>query len=261
MTDWINNMFIENADIFLKILNYRWPQTEGMVEGIIKVLKQRGINSGTVLDLCCGNGRISIAMAKKGFKAVGVDISNAFIEDAKLKAKDHGVTHLVSFFEGDVRNLRTILDGKPRYDVVINAWTSLGFYTTEEDLNIFKQARELSKSEALLIVAETMHSEFLSIKFAPTSYMTIENTVLLEDRKYDSMRSQLVTTWTFYEKKRGGDLKYIDEVKFDLHIYSPSELCILLKKAGWETLTTYGSFTTLQPKTPLSGLNIVAKAQ
>jgi len=57
------------------------------------------------------------------------------------------------------------------------------------------------------------------------------------------------------------DLEFIDRVEFELHVYSLSELCNLLSKAGWETTATYGNLATLQPRTPLSSLNIVAKAQ
>jgi len=76
MNAWIGKLFIEHADIFLKIF------------------------SGNLLDLCCGNGRISICMALKGFKAVGVDISRPFIEDARRKAEEYGVSSLVRFVEG-----------------------------------------------------------------------------------------------------------------------------------------------------------------
>jgi len=111
-----------------------------------------------------------------------------------------------------------------------------------------------------LFIAETMHSEFLSLKFTPTSYMEIDNIMLLESRKYDSTTSKLNTSWTFYNK-REEDLEFIDRVEYELHVYSLSELSSLLRKAGWETIVTYGSLSTLQPMNPLTSLNIVAKAR
>lgn len=261
MNDWVENLFIEHSNLFLKLLDYRWERTEELVNGIIKVLKGFGITSGSLLDLCCGNGRVSIYMAKKGFKAVGVDISKVFIEDARKKAKEHKVSSLVAFLEGDVRKLTEVVGSNLQpFDIIINAWTSIGYYSQEEDLNIFKQARELSREGAILFIAETTHSEYLSLRFVPTSYMEVENMVVLENRKYDPMKSEITTSWAFFNK-HGEDLEFIDRVEFQLHVYNLSELCTLLKKAGWETLATYGNLSTLQPKSPLSHLNIVARAQ
>lgn len=261
MNDWIKKLFVEHSDLFLKLLDYRWLLTEELVNGMVKVLNEFGISSGSLLDLCCGNGRISIFMAKRGFEAVGVDISRAFLEDAERKAEEYQVSSSVNFLNGDVRELKKVV-GKVShpFDIVVNAWTSIGYYSQEDDLNIFKQARELSREGAILFIAETMHSEFLSVKFTPTSYMEVDDVVTLENRKYDPITSQLNTSWTFYSK-HGENLEFIDRVEFELHIYSLSELSSLLRKAGWEVVASYGNFTTLQPRSPLASLNIVAKAR
>src|SRR5437868_8614939 len=40
-----------------------------------------------VLDVPCGNGRLSFEMAKHGWRVTGVDISEEFIEEAKQSAQ------------------------------------------------------------------------------------------------------------------------------------------------------------------------------
>jgi SAM-dependent methyltransferase len=260
MSDWVKKLFIDRADLFLKLMNQRWARTEELVNGIVKVLNGYGITSGNLLDLCCGNGRISVHMAKKGFRAVGVDISRAFLDDARKKAQEHGVLNMVAFLQGDVRRLKEVVGSLSQpFDVVVNAWTSIGFYPENDDLGTFKQARELSREGALLFITETMHTEFLSIRFTPTSYDEIDSIMLLENRKYDPTTSQMKTRWMFY-KRSGNDLQFIDEAEISHHIYSLGELSSLLKKAGWETMACYGSLLTLQAMTPLTSLNIVAKA-
>jgi ubiquinone/menaquinone biosynthesis C-methylase UbiE len=260
MKDWINELFVRRSDLFLKLMNQRWPKTEELVNGMMRVLDGFGVRSGNLLDLCCGNGRISVFMAKKGFQTVGVDISEAFLKDGRKKAEEHGVNDRVAFLLGDVRRLKGIVKGnlKP-FDVAVNAWTSIGYYSQNEDLNIFKQARYLSKVGTILFIVETMHTEYLSIKSAPTSYAEIDNLVLLEHRKYDTISARVQTSWTFYNR-RGQDLEYVDTMEFSNHIYSPSELASLLTKAGWETVAFYGNISTLQPMSPLTALNLVAKA-
>jgi SAM-dependent methyltransferase len=260
MSDWVRKLFITHADLFLRSMDARWSRTEELVDGMIRLLNGFGIASGNLLDLCCGNGRISVHVAKRGFRAVGVDISKPFLEDAKKKAKEHKVSDSVTFLEGDVRRLKKIVDeNQGPFDVVVNAWTSVGYYSQEDDLHIFEQARELSREGAILFVVDTMHSDFLSVKFTPTSYAELGDIVMLENRKYDPPTSQMSTSWAFY-RKQGQDLRFIDRVDFDHHIYSLYELASLLRNAGWETVTSYGSLSTLQPMSPLTSLNIVAKA-
>ena len=102
-------LFVERSDLFLKLLDARWPQTEELVNGMVKVLSSLGIDSGNLIDVCCGNGRVSVYMAKKGFRAVGVDVSEAFLNDAEKKAREHHVADMVRFLEGDVRTLKKVV--------------------------------------------------------------------------------------------------------------------------------------------------------
>lgn len=260
MSNWPKKLFVDCADLFLKIIDERWSRTEDLANGMAKILNSFGITSGNLLDLCCGNGRVSIHMAKKGFRAIGVDMSKTFLEDAEKKAKEHKVSSMVTFLQGDVKNLKKVVGRVSQpFDVVVNVWTSIGYSTPEDDLKIFRQARELSREGAILFIAETMHSEYLSVKFTPTSYMEVGDIVLLENRSYDQTTSEIRTVWAFY-RKRKEDLKFLDKIELTIHTYSVSELSSLLRKAGWEPTAFYGSFATLQPMNALSSLNLVARA-
>ncbi len=72
MEDWIEDLFVRRADLFLEFLNERWKRRKEAAEGLVKVLTDFGITSGRLLDLCCGNGRILIPMAERGFEGVGL---------------------------------------------------------------------------------------------------------------------------------------------------------------------------------------------
>jgi len=261
MSDWTRKLFVERSDLFLKLMNQRWIGTDELVNGMVKVLNSFGIVSGKLLDLCCGNGRISVHMAKRGFDSIGVDISKSFIEDARARAREYNVSDQVTFREGDVRNLKTVLgDISELFDVVVSVWTSIGYYSKDDDLSVFQQARELSREGAVLCVAETTHSDFISLKFCPTAYSEADDIFVLENRKYDQATSHMSSSWAFYSR-RGEDLIFIDRMQIEHHIYSLSELASILGRAGWTVVAFYGSLSTLQPMSPLTSLNIIARAQ
>lgn len=51
----------------------------------------------TLIDLGCGDGRIVIAAAKRGARAIGVDIDAARIAEAEAAAREAGVADLTEF--------------------------------------------------------------------------------------------------------------------------------------------------------------------
>jgi len=86
-----------------------------------------------ILDLCCGYGRHSIELAKRGFEVVGVDISQKQIQHAKEKAKDHRVN--VTFQVKDARKLSFTND----FDIILNMFLSFGYFEDEkEDKNMLQ---------------------------------------------------------------------------------------------------------------------------
>ena len=61
-----------------------------------------------ILDLCCGNGRISIPLAELGYQVVGIDINAGFISSAEKRvaaARQGGRDLPVSFRVGDIAYL------------------------------------------------------------------------------------------------------------------------------------------------------------
>lgn len=59
----------------------------------------------TVLDAGCGDGVLSIMMAKKGAHVTGIDMSEPNIERARSAAQEEGVSGATTFAVGDSENL------------------------------------------------------------------------------------------------------------------------------------------------------------
>src|SRR2546427_478081 len=64
-----------------------------------------------LLDVPCGNGRLSFELAGRGFRVTGVDISEEFIEEARSEKNQSGPFEL-EFALGDMRHL----EGNAIYD-------------------------------------------------------------------------------------------------------------------------------------------------
>ena len=94
------------------------PETELLLEKVIKISKEDILSSGVVLDLCCGSGVIAIILAKElGRKVLAIDISMDAILIARENAKRHGVAHLVHFLQSD---LLSAVQALPCFSLVVS---------------------------------------------------------------------------------------------------------------------------------------------
>jgi SAM-dependent methyltransferase len=73
-----------------------------------------------ILDLACGSGRHSVALAAKGHKILGIDSSMAMIDAARTLAQKKGVN-----VEFDVTSMEDFGDSRDKFDLVICLGNSL----------------------------------------------------------------------------------------------------------------------------------------
>jgi SAM-dependent methyltransferase len=111
----------------LDIKNQAWTEdTENQVEFLIRTMGLTGRER--VLDLACGYGRHSLALARRGFSVVGVDFTPAYIADGRRQAAKEGLE--VEFLLADVREI----EFREVFDVVLNlADGAIGYFLQEQD--------------------------------------------------------------------------------------------------------------------------------
>lgn len=68
------------------------------------LLAQQGVNPKRLLDVCCGTGTLAQMFAAEGYSVVGVDLSEAMIQEAKLKAQKRGLA--IQYFAADAADFR-----------------------------------------------------------------------------------------------------------------------------------------------------------
>jgi SAM-dependent methyltransferase len=183
-----------------------------------------------VLDLCCGFGRITAELARRGFAATGVDITAAYLETAREEAAGEGLD--IEYLEADARSFK-----RPGFfDLAVNLYISFGYFEDpREDLLLAQNAWESLKPGGTLII-ETLGKEIAVRDFIEAEWFERAGcTVLTEYAPVDSW-SGLRNRWILLREGRR------IERTFTQRLYAASELRRLLGEAGFSRTELYGGW-------------------
>ena len=98
-----------------------------------------------IIELGCGGGQCSIALAKRGAKCTGIDLSEEQIKFAKNLAKKNDV--IVNFMQGDIENLSMFDD--ENMDIAFSASVFDWVQNLDE---VFKEAFRILKKPAIVFM-------------------------------------------------------------------------------------------------------------
>lgn len=103
-----------------------------------------------ILDLACGKGRHSVYLNSKGYRVLGIDLSENNIRFANKFANER-----LKFFEHDMREVFR----PDSFEVVLNLFTSFGYFKNDDEnqLAIIAAAKNLRSGG--LLVLDYMNSE------------------------------------------------------------------------------------------------------
>ena len=109
-----------------------WQRTVRMQSELLDriIREQLGDRSQSILDCCCGIGTQSIALALRGHRVRGADISASAVERARREAVAAGVA--IEFEVADVRMPRR--NASASYDAVIACDNALPHILSDEEL-------------------------------------------------------------------------------------------------------------------------------
>ena len=189
-----------------------------------------------ILDLCCGQGRHSLEMARRGLKNVeGLDRSHYLIQRAKTIARRE---HLgVKFREGDARKLPYPADS---FDVVVILGNSFGYFeTVQDDLRVLKEVCRVLKPWGKLLV-DVADGDYLRKNFQARSWEWIDKKhFVCRERSLSVDGQRLISREVITEVEKGvlADQFYAER------LYTQESLSKLIKEAGFAEAVFHSSLS------------------
>jgi len=204
----------------------RWAAAPAEID---QVLARLDLQPGAaILDLCCGPGRHSLELARRGFRVTGVDRTAAYLDEAGEKAAGEGLA--VEFVQEDMREFC-----RPEsYDAAITMYTSFGYFEEPaENREVLTNIRRSLKTGGALLI-EMMGKEVLARIFRQRDWLERDGVLLLQERQVGRNWSWMENRWIMV---RGAERR---EFKVSQWVYSAAELAALLRESGFRSVEIYG---------------------
>jgi SAM-dependent methyltransferase len=183
-----------------------------------------------VLDLCCGFGRVSAELARRGFAVTGVDITESYLRTAREDAAWEKLD--IEYVSADARTFRRL----DFFDIAVNLYISFGYFENpEDDRTVMRNVFESLKSGGVFII-ETLGKEIAVRDFVEAEWFERAGwTVLTEYEAVDSW-TRLKNRWILIK-----DGKRLEKI-FTQRLYAASELRQLMFDAGFAAVEIYGNW-------------------
>ncbi|MFH1068444.1 MAG: methyltransferase domain-containing protein, partial [Candidatus Glassbacteria bacterium] len=226
-------------DWWNRIFNHLYLKTDGDVVGDAAITRTEvdqisGIlglspREDRVLDLCCGQGRHTLELARRGFRTVeGIDRSHYLVQRARESARSEGLP--VRFREGDARKLPYVPDN---FDCVLILGNSFGYFETlQDDLKVLREVFRISKPWGKLLI-DLADGDFLRQNFQKRSWEWIDGKLFVcRERSLSQDGDRLVSreVITHVEKGVVADQFYAER------LYSRDGIARLLAEAGFSAV-------------------------
>jgi len=223
---WFRQWFGED---YLLVYDHRDErEAERDADAVVRVLALTGAER--ILDLCCGSGRHAHVFAQRGYAVTGLDYSATLLDVAR-RAQDDG-SRYPHFVRGDAR-ATPFRDGA--FDVVVNMFTSFGYFSDSENAGMIAEIRRLLRPGGRFYM-DYLNPPRVLDGLVPESRREKGGTLIVERRCHDPETCRVEKTITIC--RPGGEKReYCESVR----IYKRGEMERMIADAGLNLLGVLGS--------------------
>jgi SAM-dependent methyltransferase len=224
MSEWYEKSFGEDY-----LIVYRHRDFSGARHEVEKMIGWLALPEGSkVLDLCCGMGRHSLALAQAGYGVTGVDLSETLLAEARSQEGAEAVTWLRS----DMREL-PLAGG---FDAVVNLFTSFGYFEKdEEQVKVLREIHRMLRPGGKFII-DFLNPAHVIAHLVPHSTREEGDVLIDETRRIEDgyVKKDIVLT----SRPEGEPRRYHERVK----LYTREQFSAMIAAAGLRLDQVHGSY-------------------
>jgi SAM-dependent methyltransferase len=225
MEEWFRDWF--SSEDYLEVYQHR--DDEDAKKLVSLIYNNVGLNKDSfILDAACGAGRHLINLSLDGYNCFGFDLSKTLLKRAMI---DSGKLNLhLNLFCADIRKIYL----KQRFDLVMNLFTSFGYFKTDEENFRFAFSAFQMLKENGIYVLDFLNSSFVKKNLLDETEKIISGKTITEKR---SIRNERVVK-EITIKSDWAESSYVESVK----LYDKQKITDELLKIGFKLVGIYGDY-------------------
>lgn len=138
------------------------------------------------VEFGCGDGRLLRELARRGFKAAGVDASRWMVVEAMRRSKHERLR--VEVVPLDLRVSPTT----SAFDIAISWFTSFGYFEDAECRSMLANMRKSLRPEGVLVM-DLVNKDYLLLNLKRKLRCEHENRLMIDSLRFDSTTGRLYT--------------------------------------------------------------------
>ena len=217
------NEWFADEDFWVTTYPFMFPDSriEAARAEADQILALAGRTEGDVLDLACGPGRHSMALAQRGLAVTGVDRSSFLLDKARARAKELGLT--VEWVQSDMRDFTR----PAAFDLALSLFTSFGFFRDDADNQRVLDNVAVSLRPGGVLVLDMVGKEVLARIFNPTSSLETPDGIVVQRRNVVDNWNRMQNEWILLQRETARTFR------FSHWIYSGREIERMFHDAGF----------------------------
>jgi SAM-dependent methyltransferase len=224
---------------------YSETQTQAEADFLVQTLApSRGAR---IADVPCGDGRLALALAERGFDLTGVDLTAALLDRATRSAQERGLR--IAFERRDMRDL----PWEAAFDHAFCFGNSFAYFEDEGNAAFLRAIHRTLKPGGTFalntgLVAESVLAHPLGRRWYP-----LGDIYMLHETKYDPPSGRLTSDYVYVREGQ------VERKQAVYQVYTYRELMRMFREAGFETTATFGSLNREPYQLGSPGLFVIAR--
>jgi SAM-dependent methyltransferase len=223
-SEWYQTLF---SGLMVEAQRRSPQQTAAEADFIVQAIAPK--SGAKLLDVPCGNGRLTVELASRGYHATGVDLCEELLNDARQSAADHDLS--ATFERRDMRDL----PWSGEFDGAFCCGNSFAYLGDTGNHAFLNAVYGTLKPGGVFVLQTGLCAEGIFSNRLQRAWFPLGDLLFLVDTAYDPAASTLTSSYTVIRGDRTEHHKAIYQ------IYTYRQIVRMFEAAGFSDVHGFGS--------------------